>query len=86
MVRKCSTCEKNKRVCKVHIRRSGKCSKCVKLSQRCDVWIAGSKFRRLAADKEQLCSRIGESRKAQELALKAHKKAHKKALGEVGVA
>jgi hypothetical protein len=74
MVRKCSTCEKHKRVCKVHVR-SGKCSECLKRGQRCDVRVTQSEFTRLVTEKEKLQARIKESREAQNEALKASEKA-----------
>jgi hypothetical protein len=61
-------------VCKVHVQ-SRKCSKCVKRAQRCNVRVTQSKFTRLAAQKEKLRASIKESRKAQDTAIKAHKKA-----------
>ena len=74
MVKKCSTCEKHKRVCKVHIR-SGRCSECLRRGQRCDVKVTQSEFTRLASEKEKLQARIKESREAQSEALKASEKA-----------
>lgn len=74
MVQKCSTCRKNNRVCKVHIR-SGKCSECAKRGQRCDVKVTQSEFTRLVSEKEKLQARIKESREAQSQALKASEKA-----------
>ena len=74
MVKKCSTCVKHNRVCKVHIR-SGKCSECLRRGQRCDVRVTESEFKRLAAEKEKLRARIKESREAQNAAMKASEKA-----------
>lgn len=74
MVRKCSSCAKHSRVCKVHVR-SGKCSECLRRGQRCDVRVTESEFKRLAEEKEKLRARIKESREAQEEAMKAHEKA-----------
>ena len=74
MVKKCSTCVKHNRVCKVHVR-SGKCGACVRLGQRCDVRVSESEFRRLLAEKEKLKAQIQESREAQETAFKAHEAA-----------
>lgn len=70
MVQKCSTCVKNKRVCRVHVR-SGKCSACNRLGQRCDVRVTQSEFKRLAAEKEKLKKEIQESREAQEASFRA---------------
>lgn len=74
MVKKCSTCAKHQRVCKVHVR-SGKCSECLRRNQRCDVKVTESEFRRLAAEKEKLKRQIQESRDKQEVAFKAHEAA-----------
>jgi hypothetical protein len=74
MVKKCSTCVKHNRVCKVHIR-SGKCSECLRCGQRCDVRVTKSEFKRLAAEKEKLRARIKESHKVQNTAIKASEKA-----------
>lgn len=74
MVQKCSGCEKNKRVCKVHVR-SGKCSECLRRGQQCNVRVTESEFKRLAAEKEKLEARIKESREAQDAAMKAHEAA-----------
>lgn len=74
MVRKCSTCVKHSRVCKVHIR-SGKCSECLKRGQRCDVRVTQSEFTRLVTEKEKLQAKLKESREAQNEALKASEKA-----------
>ena len=74
MVKKCSTCVKHSRVCKVHVR-SGKCSECLRRGQRCDVRVTESEFKRLATEKEKLRVRIKESREAQNVAMKASEKA-----------
>jgi galactokinase len=74
MVKKCSTCAKHNRVCKVHVS-SGKCSACHFRNQRCDVRVTQSEFTRLAAEKEKLRKQIKESRDAQDAALKAHERA-----------
>lgn len=74
MVKKCSTCVKHNRVCKVHVR-SGKCGACVRLGQRCDVRVSESEFKRLLSEKEKLKAQIKESRETQEIAFKAHEKA-----------
>ena len=74
MVKKCSTCVKHNRVCKVHIR-SGKCSECLRRGQRCNVRVTKSEFKRLAAEKEKLRARIKESCEAQNAAIKALEKA-----------
>jgi hypothetical protein len=74
MVKKCSTCVKHSRVCKVHVR-SGKCSECLRRGQRCDVKVTESEFKRLAAEKEKLRAKIKESREAQNEAMRAHEKA-----------
>ena len=74
MVKKCSTCEKHGRICKVHVR-SGKCSECLRRGQRCDVKVTQSEFKRLAEEKDRLRKRIQESRDEQEAAMKIHEKA-----------
>jgi hypothetical protein len=74
MVKKCSTCEKHNRVCKVHVR-SGKCGECVRRGQRCNVRVTESEFKRLLVEKERLRAQIKESREAQASAFKAHEKA-----------
>ena len=63
MVKKCDTCSKHGRVCKVHLR-SGKCSECLRRGQRCNVRVTESEFKRLAAEKEKLRADIKESRAA----------------------
>ena len=92
MVKKCSTCVKHGRVCKVHVR-SGKCSECLRRGQRCDIRVTESEFKRLAAQKEKLRAQIKESRVAQDAAMKAHEKvfedlriAREKALEDLQVA
>jgi hypothetical protein len=60
IVKKCSTCVKHSRVCKVHVR-SGKCSKCLCRRQRCNVKVTELEFKRLAAEKEKLRAKIKES-------------------------
>jgi uncharacterized protein YdcH (DUF465 family) len=74
MVKKCSSCDKHSRVCKVHIR-SGKCSECLRRGQRCDVKVTQSEFKRLAEEKDKLRKRIQEARDEQEAAMKVHEKA-----------
>jgi hypothetical protein len=74
MVKKCSTCVKHGRVCRVHVR-SGKCGACNRLGQRCDVKVTQSEFRRLAEEKLKLKEQIQESRDKQEEAFRAHEKA-----------
>jgi uncharacterized protein YdcH (DUF465 family) len=74
MVKKCSSCDKHSRVCKVHIR-SGKCSECLRRGQRCDVKVTQSEFKRLAEEKDKLRKRIQEARDEQEAAIKVHEKA-----------
>lgn len=74
MVKKCSTCVKHNRVCKVHVR-SGKCSECLRRGQRCDVRVTQSEFHRLTSEREKLQNSIKESREAQNEALKASEKA-----------
>ena len=74
MVQKCATCVKHNRVCKIHVR-SGKCSECLRRGQRCDVRVTESEFKRLAAEKDKLRARIKESQLAQDVAIKAYKKA-----------
>ncbi len=74
MVKKCGTCEKNGRVCKVHIR-SGKCSECLRRGQRCDVKVSQSEFQRLAEQKQKLRKKIQDSRDEQEAAMRIHEKA-----------
>jgi hypothetical protein len=74
MVKKCLTCVKHSRVCKVHVR-SGKCSECLRRGQRCDVKVTESEFKRLAAEKEKLRAKIKESWEAQNEAMRAYKKA-----------
>ena len=61
-------------MCKVYVY-LGKCSKCLRHSQRCDVRVTKSEFKRLAAEKEKLCARIKESYKAQNAVIKALEKA-----------
>lgn len=74
MVKKCATCVKHHRVCKVHVR-SGKCSECLRRGQRCDVQVTESEFKRLVMEKEKLRTQISESRTAQDVAMKASEKA-----------
>lgn len=74
MVKKCSTCEKHGRVCKVHIR-SGKCSECVRRGQRCNVRVTESEFSRLTAERNKLAARIKETREEQKEAMRAQEKA-----------
>jgi tRNA A-37 threonylcarbamoyl transferase component Bud32 len=74
MVKKCSTCVKHNRVCKVYVC-LGKCSECLRRSQRCDVRVTESEFKRLAAEKEKLRARLKESCEAQNTAMKALEKA-----------
>jgi hypothetical protein len=74
MVKKCSSCVANNRVCRVHVR-SGKCNVCNRSGQRCDVKVTQSEFKRLAAEKEKLKKQIQESRDKQEEAFKAHEAA-----------
>ena len=76
MVKKCSTCVKHNRVCKVHVR-SGKCGACVRLGQRCDVRVSESEFKRLLSEKEKLKIKIKELRETQEVAFKTYKMALK---------
>ena len=61
IVKKCSTCVKHNRVCKVYVR-SGKYGACVRLGQRCDVRVSKSKFKRLLSEKEKLKAKIKELR------------------------
>jgi hypothetical protein len=77
MVKKCSTCAKHNRVCRVHVR-SGKCGACNRLGQRCDVKVTQSEFKRLAAEKVKLKAEIQESRDRQEAAFKEHEEALEK--------
>ena len=58
----------------MHVR-SGKCSECLRRGQRCNVRVTESEFRRLAAEKEKLESRLKESRDAQDAAMRLHEKA-----------
>ena len=51
------------------------CSKCLRCSQRCDVRVTESEFKRLAVEKEKLCTSIKESQEAQSAAIRALKKA-----------
>lgn len=74
MVKKCATCAKHNRVCKVHVR-SGKCSECVRRGQACDVKVSESEFRRLVREKEKLRQQLQDSRAAQDAAMKAQEKA-----------
>jgi hypothetical protein len=74
MVKKCSTCVKHNRICRVHVR-SGKCGACNRLGQRCDVKVTQSEFQRLAAEKARLKKEIQESRDKQEAAFKVHEEA-----------
>jgi hypothetical protein len=61
-------------VCKVHIQ-LGKCSECLRCSQRYNIRVTKSEFKRLATEKLRLQGRIKETRKAQDITIKAHKKA-----------
>lgn len=74
MVKKCATCVKHNRVCRVHVR-SGKCSECLRRGQRCNVQVTESEFKRLVDQKAKLRDQIRESREAQETAMKAHERA-----------
>jgi hypothetical protein len=74
MVKKCSTCDKHGRICKVHVR-SGKCSECLRRGQRCDVRVTQSEFKRLAVEKNKLREGIQKARDEQEAAMKIHEKA-----------
>lgn len=74
MVKKCSTCAKHSRVCKVHVR-SGKCSECVRRGQACDVKVTESEFKRLLQEKEKLRQQLRDSRAAQDAAMQAQEKA-----------
>jgi len=74
MVKSCSTCQRHKRVCKVHLR-SGKCSECLHHGQRCDVRVTQSEWDRLKADKARLRKEIKEAYEAQEAAHAAQEKA-----------
>lgn len=74
MVKKCSSCDKHSRVCKVHVR-SGKCSECLRRGQKCDVKVTQSEFKRLAEEKNKLRRRIQEARDEQEAAMRVHEKA-----------
>lgn len=65
MVKKCSTCEKHKRVCKVNLR-SGRCNQCLHRNQRCDVKVTQSEFEYLKREKERLRSDIQKAREAQD--------------------
>jgi hypothetical protein len=60
MVKKCLTCVKHSRVCKVYVQ-SGKCSECLCRGQRCDIKVTELEFKRLAAEKEKLRVKIKES-------------------------
>jgi hypothetical protein len=60
MVKKCLTCVKHSRVCKVHVW-LGKCSKCLCCRQCCDVKVTELEFKRLAVEKEKLRAKIKES-------------------------
>lgn len=70
MVKKCSTCEKHNRVCKVHVR-SGRCNECTRRNQRCDVKVTQNEFRRLIDEKKKLKRNIDEALSAQADALEA---------------
>jgi hypothetical protein len=72
MVKKCSTCVKHSRVCKVHVR-SGKCSECLRHGQRYDVKVTESEIKRLTAE-EKLRVKIKESRDAQNEGMHIHEK------------
>jgi chromosome segregation ATPase len=74
IVKKCSSCDKHSRVCKVHVR-SGKYNECLRRGQRCDVKVTQSEFKRLAEEKDKLRKRIQEARDEQEAAMKVHEKA-----------
>lgn len=73
IVQKCSICCKHNWACLVYVR-SGKCSACNRLSQRCDVRVTQSEFRRLADEKIKLKKQIQESRDKQEEAFRAHER------------
>ncbi|KAM0723343.1 hypothetical protein Q7P37_000328 [Cladosporium fusiforme] len=70
IVKKCSTCEKHNRVCKVHMR-SGRYNECTRRNQRCDVKVTQNKFRRLIDEKKKLKRNIDEALSAQANALEA---------------
>ncbi|KAI7205651.1 hypothetical protein KC333_g9370 [Hortaea werneckii] len=70
MVKKCSTCAKHNRVCKVHVR-SGRCNECTRRNQRCDVKVTQNEFRRLIDEKQKLRRNIDEALSAQADALEA---------------
>lgn len=70
MVKKCSTCVKHNRVCKVHVR-SGRCNECTRRNQRCDVKVTQNEFRRLIDEKQKLRRNIDEALSAQADALEA---------------
>jgi hypothetical protein len=73
-MKKCSTCAKHGRICKVHIR-SGKCNECVRRGQRCDLQVTRSEFDRLIKEKSKLQQGISEAVRAQEEADEALQKA-----------
>jgi len=73
-MKKCSTCAKHGRVCKVHVR-SGKCNECVRRGQRCDLQVSKSEFDRMLKEKEKLQSKIAEAQRAQDAADEALQKA-----------
>jgi hypothetical protein len=74
IVQKCATCVKHSQVCKVHVQ-LGKCSECLRRGQRCNIRVTKSEFKRLAAEKLRLQGRIKETCEAQDVAIKAYKKA-----------
>ena len=74
IVKKCFTCVKYNRVCKVYIR-LGKYSAYVRLGQYCNVYMSKSKFKRLLSKKEKLKVKIKELRETQKVTFKAYKKA-----------
>jgi hypothetical protein len=76
IVKKCAICTKHNCVCKVYICLE-KCSKCVCCSQQCNVCVTKSKFKRLAAEKEKLRTRIRELQDTQKVAIAAQEKALK---------
>ena len=67
IVKKCSTCAKHNRVCRVHLR-SGRCSECNHRNQKCDAKVTQSEFQRLVAEKKKLSKSIDEALASQEAA------------------
>lgn len=78
MVKKCSTCVKHNRVCKVHVR-SGRCNECTRRSQRFDVKVTQNEFHRLIDEKQKLKRNIDEALSAQADALEALRTARARA-------